>query len=107
RRGLLPGRLGDAALDEQVPGAMSDPELTPGGPQSPTPTLEVGAPGGVTPPPDVPTGAVEGSATWSLLDRLGLAFCWFLGLLFCAIAAAIVIYLLIKGIQYLRPSQLV
>jgi phosphate transport system permease protein len=66
-----------------------------------------------TPPPPVapeqgkaPTKAVEGSATWSLLDRLGLAFCWFLGLLFCAIAAAIVIFLLVKGIQYLRLSQL-
>jgi hypothetical protein len=56
-------------------------------PQPPAPT-----------PPKAPTKAVEGSATWSLLDRLGLAFCWFLGLLFCAIAAAIVIYLLIQGL---------
>jgi len=87
---------------------MNDPALTPGGPQPQADELPVGTPGGVTDPPQPPpTGAVEGSATWSLLDRLGLAFCWFLGLLFCAIAAAIVIYLLIKGIQYLRPSQLV
>jgi phosphate transport system permease protein len=87
---------------------MTDPALTPGGPQPQADELPVGAPGGVTDPPEPPpTGAVEGSATWSLLDRIGLAFCWFLGLLFCAIAAAIVIYLLIKGIQYLRPSQLV
>jgi phosphate transport system permease protein len=86
---------------------MSDTSFTSGGPQPPSDELEAGAPGGVTPPPEPPRGAVEGSATWSLLDRLGLAFCWFLGLLFCAIAAAIVIYLLIKGIQYLRPSQLV
>lgn len=86
---------------------MTDPSLTSGGPEPPTEALPVGAPGGVTPDPVPPTGAVEGSATWSLLDRLGLAFCWFLGLLFCAIAAAIVIYLFIKGIQYLRPSQLV
>jgi phosphate transport system permease protein len=86
---------------------MSDTSLTSGGPQPPSDELEAGVPGGVTPPPKPPKDAVEGSATWSLLDRLGLAFCWFLGLLFCAIAAAIVIYLLIKGIQYLRPSQLV
>jgi phosphate transport system permease protein len=86
---------------------MTDASLTPGGPQPLSDELEAGVPGGVTPPPEPPRGAVEGSATWSLLDRLGLAFCWFLGLLFCAIAAAIVIYLLIKGIQYLRPSQLV
>jgi phosphate transport system permease protein len=86
---------------------MTDASLSPGGPQPSSDELETGVPGGVTPPPEPPRGAVEGSATWSLLDRLGLAFCWFLGLLFCAIAAAIVIYLLIKGIQYLRPSQLV
>jgi phosphate transport system permease protein len=67
-----------------------------------------------TPPPPpappegkTPTKAVEGTATWSLLDRLGLAFCWFLGLLFCAIAAAIVIYLLVQGIKFLKPSMLV
>ena len=71
--------------------------------------LEAGVPGGVVPPDagnQPPTKAVEGSATWSLIDRLGLAFCWFLGLLFCAIAAAIVIYLLIQGITYLKLSQL-
>lgn len=68
-----------------------------------------------TPPPPpqsppagkTPTKAVEGSATWSLVDRLGLAFCWFLGLLFCAIAASIVIYLLIQGIKFLKVSELV
>jgi phosphate transport system permease protein len=64
-----------------------------------------------TPPPPpsgkAPKGAVEGSATWSLLDRLGLAFCWALGLLFCAIAVAIVVYLFIQGIKFLKPSQLV
>jgi phosphate transport system permease protein len=88
---------------------MTDPSLTPGGPQAPTAELEVGAPGGLNPPPidSAPTKAVEGSATWSLLDRLGLAFCWFLGLLFCAIAAAVVIYLLVQGIKFLKPSMLV
>ncbi len=71
--------------------------------------LETGFPGGVVPPEQgnqPPTKAVEGSSTWSLIDRIGLAFCWFLGLLFCAIAAAIVIYLLIQGIQYLKLDQL-
>jgi phosphate transport system permease protein len=67
----------------------------------------VATPPAAPPQGKAPTGAVEGSATWSLLDRIGLAVCWFLGLLFCAIAAAIVIYLLIQGIHYLRPSQLV
>ncbi len=58
-------------------------------------------------PGKTPTNAVEATATWSLIDRLGLAFCWFLGLLFCAIAAAIVIYLLLQGIKFLKFSELV
>jgi phosphate transport system permease protein len=52
-------------------------------------------------------GAVEGSATWQLSDRIGLAICWALGLLFCAVAVAIVVYLFIQGITYLKLSMLV
>jgi phosphate transport system permease protein len=51
-------------------------------------------------------GALEASSAWALSDRLGLAFCWFLGLLFCAIAGAIVIYMLLQGIKYVRPDLL-
>lgn len=58
-------------------------------------------------PPRQATGAVEGSATWALADRIGLGICWALGLLFCAIAVAIVVYLLIQGITYLKLSMLV
>ena len=47
------------------------------------------------------------SAAWRLSDRLGLGLAWLLGLLFCAIAAAIVVYFLVEGIRYLRPSLLV
>lgn len=47
------------------------------------------------------------SASWRLSDRLGLGLAWLLGLLFCAIAAAIVIYFLVEGIRYLRPNLLV
>jgi phosphate transport system permease protein len=69
------------------------------------------APPAATPParPSAPNrrDAVEGSATWRLSDRIGLAICWALGLLFCAIAVAIVVYLMIQGIKYLRPSMLV
>lgn len=46
-------------------------------------------------------------ASWRLSDRIGLAIAWALGLLFCAIAAAIVGYFLIEGIRYVRPSLLV
>jgi phosphate transport system permease protein len=51
--------------------------------------------------------AAEGSSTWALSDRIGLAICWALGLLFCAIAVAVVVYLFIQGITYLKPSMLV
>jgi phosphate transport system permease protein len=50
--------------------------------------------------------AVETAAAWKLSDRIGLVICWALGLLFCAIAAAIVIYLFIEGIKYVRPELL-
>jgi phosphate transport system permease protein len=68
-------------------------------------------PAAPTPPDSAPRGpikgAVEGSATWHLSDRIGLVICWALGLLFCAIAVAIVVYLLAKGLAYLKPSMLV
>jgi phosphate transport system permease protein len=49
--------------------------------------------------------AGTGSA-YRLTDRLGLGLAWFFGLLFCAIAAAIVVYFLIEGIRFLSPSLL-
>ena len=65
------------------------------------------------PPPTTPVAPhrgkdpVETSAAWRLSDRIGLAICWALGLLFCAIAVAIVAYLLVQGLTYLKPSMLV
>jgi phosphate transport system permease protein len=53
-------------------------------------------------------GRAEGRApAWRLSDRLGLALCWAIGLLFCAIAAAIVVYLLVQGLRYVSPGLLV
>jgi phosphate transport system permease protein len=49
----------------------------------------------------------ESSASWRLTDRLGLAFAWFLGVLFLVVTAAIVLFLLVQGIRYLRPSLFV
>ena len=46
-------------------------------------------------------------ASWRLTDRLGLGLAWLLGLLFCAIAGAIVVFFLIEGVRYLRPALLV
>lgn len=42
--------------------------------------------------------------SWRWGDRLVLAAAWTAGLLLCAIAAAIVLYMGYRGIQYLRPS---
>ena len=43
---------------------------------------------------------------WRLSDRIGIGICWALGLLFCAIAASIVIFMLVQGIKYVRPGLL-
>jgi phosphate transport system permease protein len=48
----------------------------------------------------------ELSAPWKKRDRAGLAFAWALGLLFCAIAAAIVLFLLVQGLKYLSIELL-
>ena len=39
-----------------------------------------------------------------MTDRLGLGLAWLLGLLFCAIAVAIVVFLAVQGIRYLSPN---
>src|ERR1700761_4125107 len=100
-RGALPGRLGGQAADEALLqrrrcGGMTSGAVTAG--QEPVPT-----PGG-SGPGSGRRGAVESSASWRLTDRIGLAFAWFLGLLFCAITVAIVAYLAVQGIRYLRPE---
>jgi phosphate transport system permease protein len=59
----------------------------------------------------VGTGAATRSrdslSAWPLIDRLGYVLCWAAGLTLCAIAGAIVLFMLVKGISYLRPSLLV
>jgi phosphate transport system permease protein len=60
--------------------------------------------------PDVPTGPSprrsESSASWRLTDRIGLGIAWALGLLFCALAAGIVLYVLVQGLRYVTPHLL-
>jgi phosphate transport system permease protein len=48
----------------------------------------------------------EEMVAWSALDRLGVAAAWFCGLLLCAIAASIVIYMLVRGLQYVNLDAL-
>jgi len=52
------------------------------------------------------TGATESTKSWPLADRIGLVACWAAGALLCLLAAAIVLYMLVRGVQFLRPSLL-
>jgi phosphate transport system permease protein len=48
----------------------------------------------------------EEMVPWSIWDRLGVAAAWFSGLLLCAIAGSIVIYMLFRGLQNLELGKL-
>ena len=50
--------------------------------------------------------AFSGSGSWPLPDKVGLALCWAAGIGLCLVAAAIVLYMLVRGIQFLRPGEL-
>ncbi len=54
----------------------------------------------VQPPQDRPS-------SWPLADRLAYWLCWATGIGLCLIAAAIVLFMLVKGISYLRPELVV
>lgn len=43
---------------------------------------------------------------WSIGDRIGVAAAWFSGLMLCAIAGAIVIYMLVRGLQYVNLAAI-
>ena len=43
---------------------------------------------------------------WSFLDKVGVACAWAAGLLLITIAGSIVIYMLVRGLQFVRPDQL-
>jgi phosphate transport system permease protein len=49
----------------------------------------------------------EGTTSWPLVDRFGYWLCWTVGIGLCLVALAIVLFMLVKGISYLRPSLLV
>jgi phosphate transport system permease protein len=59
------------------------------------------------PPVRAPARRRESTSSWRLTDRIGLAVAWGFGLLFCAITVSIVVYFLVQGLRYLRPSLLV
>jgi phosphate transport system permease protein len=59
------------------------------------------------PPMQGGRGKQSSPLSWRWFDRLALAFAWIAGVGLCLIAAAIVIYMGYRGIEYLRPSLLV
>jgi phosphate transport system permease protein len=50
---------------------------------------------------------IDPGSHWRMGERIGLAVCWVLGIGFCVIAAAIVLFMLVQGVRYLSPSLLV
>jgi len=59
------------------------------------------------PPPAQPLGIPGSESSWSRGDRLGVAAAWGAGILLCLVAAAIVLYMLSRGLQYLSLEMLV
>ncbi len=49
---------------------------------------------------------IRGNESWSVGDRIGVGLAWAAGLLLCAVAAAIVLYMLVRGLQYLSISEM-
>jgi phosphate transport system permease protein len=62
----------------------------------------------MTPPPgSIRTGGRRDSvSSWPLIDRVAYALCWTVGVGLCLAAAAIVLFMLVKGVAYLRPALL-
>jgi phosphate transport system permease protein len=50
--------------------------------------------------------AVGSSRGWPLRDRIWLGLCWAAGVSLCLVVAAILLFMLFKGLQFLRPSML-
>jgi phosphate transport system permease protein len=48
-----------------------------------------------------------GSSAWPLVDRVCYWLCWTTGIGLCLIALAIVLFMFVKGISYLRPTLFV
>jgi phosphate transport system permease protein len=49
----------------------------------------------------------QGTSSWPLVDRIGYWLCWGAGITLCLLTVAIVLFMFVKGISYLRPSLFV
>jgi phosphate transport system permease protein len=80
---------------------------------TPTPrSLDDLPPGGFGAAPSGPGGPPkvrrrhESISTWRWGDRIAYAMCWAAGISLCLIAGAIVVYMAVRGVQYLHPNLL-
>ncbi len=55
-------------------------------------------------PPAIVHPPRDRTSSWPLADRIGYWLCWLTGIGLCVVAAAIVLFMLVKGISYLRPG---
>ncbi|HEY1833907.1 MAG TPA: ABC transporter permease, partial [Solirubrobacteraceae bacterium] len=49
----------------------------------------------------------ERTGSWPLIDRVCYGLCWVAGAMLCLIAASVVLYMLVKGLSYLKPKLFV
>jgi phosphate transport system permease protein len=68
---------------------------------------QVPAPPAPASAPRRPHALIGAEDSWSRGDKIGVGMAWAAGILLCVIAAAIVAYMLFRGIQYLSLSLLV
>jgi phosphate transport system permease protein len=54
-------------------------------------------------PPKIVRPQRESTKAWPVVDRFFYGLCWVVGIALCVIAIAIVLFMLVKGIAYLRP----
>ena len=60
-----------------------------------------------------PAGAIRQSrkrdsiGSWPIVDRIAYGLCWTVGIGLCLVTAAIVLFMAVKGVAYLRPSLLI
>jgi phosphate transport system permease protein len=78
---------------------------------SPPRTLDDLPPGGFGVQPSGPRATpprkkYESISTWRWGDRIAYGLCWAAGIALCVIAALIVGYMAVRGVQYLKPSLL-
>lgn len=59
------------------------------------------------PPPVRRRSARDSSASWRLSDRIGLAFAWFMGVLFLITTVGIVVFMMVQGVRFVRPELFV